>query len=241
MGGDASEDGTAITRSPPSWFGLLPRWSARSLPRPRLRDSNMCELRSDSSSSDSEMLKKCSARSFQLVVSSHNRTSSRLRQIFSDVEPGIILDDNVQGEQNPDSEQRAAMWAERVDSYSKLMFQHTRWQMYGKSLQGYQKTLHAYTQNQLDTCMRTAISKREISSPHLGARHPVLPSPVCAQLGQLTIDEAPIPPANSPSPEHQRPQRTRMKSRNKTRSATEARAVPRHFAQSRAMSNVACG
>lgn len=29
----------------------------------------------------------------------------------------------------------------------------------------------------------------------------ILPSPVCADLNQLTIDQAPVPPCNSPCPE----------------------------------------
>ncbi|KXT10901.1 hypothetical protein AC579_9859 [Pseudocercospora musae] len=172
----------------------------------------MHEPRSDSSFG-SVKWKRSSAGSFQLVVSS----------------------DEVDDDAAPD-EQKRCTWLGRVDSYSRLMHAHTMYQMEGKTLPGYNKTLHAYTQNQLDL-HRTA-PKSVTSSPHLGARHGGLPSPICARLRQLTIDDAPIPPANSPSAEQRHAHRPPSTRGLKPRSATEP--IPRRFAQAHSVSSVAC-
>ncbi|KXT00035.1 hypothetical protein AC578_4872 [Pseudocercospora eumusae] len=139
-------------------------------------------------------------------VRSKGSSAGRLRQIFSSVDP-ITVDDreDVGADEAPD-EQKRPMWSGRVNSYNRLMHAHTMYQMEGKTLPGYKKTLHAYTQNQL-YLHRTA-SRSETSRP-------------------LTIDDAPIAPANSPSPEQQHAHRPPSTRGLKPRSATEP--VPRAF------------
>ncbi|EME88620.1 uncharacterized protein MYCFIDRAFT_79974 [Pseudocercospora fijiensis CIRAD86] len=180
--------------------------------------------------SGSARSKRSSGGSFQLVVSSHNRASGRLRQIFPYVDPDV-LNENEEGDEAREDEQKRSMWLGRVNSYNRMMHAHTMYQMEGKTMPGYKKTLHAFASPQNQEDVHGTASKSETSSPHLGARRGVWPSPVSAQLSQLTIDDAPIPPANSPSPEQQHVHRPPSIRGLKPRRATEP--VPRDFAQGR--------
>lgn len=132
----------------------------------------------------------------QLSVSSRDSASARLRQIFSNLVPDVTEEQENHGDGRRDS------LLLRVHGYSRVMHAHTKWQMDFfsiNSIPSYQRTMHAFTLNQFNHHRNSSSTKSETSSPHIEAQQAMLPSLVCADP---TIDGAPAPPCNSPSPEH---------------------------------------
>lgn len=136
-------------------------------------------------------------RSSQLSVSSRDSATGRLRQIVSNLVP------DVTEEEYSHEDQRCGRLLPGVHGYSRTMHAHTKWQMESfsmSSIPSYQRTMHAFTLNQFNHQRSLSQTRSETSSPHIEAQQAMLPSPVCADL---TIDEAPVPPCNSPSAEQQ--------------------------------------
>ncbi|CAK3822326.1 Hypothetical predicted protein [Lecanosticta acicola] len=139
--------------------------------------------------------------------------SRQLRQIVSNLVPEATLtqasgEDEEEEEEEEEANKGAVV---RVHSYSRMMHAHTRQQIdhmsspKPHSLPNYQKSMHALTLDQIKLPHNSIVAHRRVSSGetgslHIKAQQSILPSPVCVDLNQLTIDEAPVPPCNSPSP-----------------------------------------
>jgi hypothetical protein len=174
---------------------------------------------------------------FQLAVSSRDKTTGRLRNLFSNIAP----DEGEEEHEHCESEREALTGEESrkskltgISSYSRLMRAHTQWQMESSTVPNYPKTMHVFTLNQLHT--QSNMSKSETSSPHLRAQQALLPSPDWAGLDRLKIDDAPIPPTTSPSHERAPPPAKHHGGGMRARSTTQPAA--RDFAVSR---RVVCG
>lgn len=170
----------------------------------------------------------CRRTSLAFSTSSQHEAPDRMRRILSSLVP-----DANESDQGVNPRRRSSVLA-RVHSCSHLMHEHTRWQRASlpmSTVPDYQKTMHAWTLSQLNSRCSASKVRSETSSPHLSAQQAMLPSMVCADITQLTIDKAPVPPCNSPSPEHdQRRHATTMWIRRRPRSLTQP--VPRAFAHS---------
>ncbi|GIZ37641.1 hypothetical protein CKM354_000108300 [Cercospora kikuchii] len=121
-----------------------------------------------------------------------------------------------------------------IDEYRRIMHAYMQSQLNRGTIPGYQRIMHAHTMVQLEA-MKTARS--EAGSPVLAQAGAILPSPIKAHRSQTTIDNAPIPPNNSPAPGSQSAFRTPNGMRTRQRSLTDP--MPRDFAALRA--SVACG
>ncbi|KAM3421103.1 hypothetical protein BST61_g1517 [Cercospora zeina] len=117
-----------------------------------------------------------------------------------------------------------------IHEYRRIMYDYMQSQLNRGSIPGYQRIMHAHTMVQLES-MKSARS--EAGSPVLAQIAAVLPSPVKTGRSQTTIDNAPIPPNNSPSPEKQKQHGVHMRQRSLTD------PIPRDFGTLR--NSVACG
>ncbi|KAF2209500.1 hypothetical protein CERZMDRAFT_100293 [Cercospora zeae-maydis SCOH1-5] len=117
-----------------------------------------------------------------------------------------------------------------IDEYRRIMYDYMQSQLNRGTIPGYRRIMHAHTMEQLESMKST---RSEAGSPVLAQVAAVLPSPVKTDGSQTTIDNAPIPPNNSPSPEKQKQNDTRMRQRSRTD------PIPRDFGA--LWTSVACG
>lgn len=132
-------------------------------------------------------------------ASSYQTSYNRLRQIFSAF--GGVQNSRAnesQGakpDEGPEDEGGGRYFSQRrINSYSSRMYKHTKWQMENqemRSLPKYTNAMHGFTPGQMK--MHQIGSKSETSSPQA-----VLPSKARTEFGKVKIDDAPIPPSNSP-------------------------------------------
>ena len=140
-------------------------------------------------------------------------------------------DDASDGRSTPDGAEQHENFLGKVQSYSKLMHSHTKFQLSSPSintLPSYTKTMHSFTLNQLNH--HNDLSKSERSGPHRGVsdRQVPLPMQVCTELSELSMDEVPPAPFNTPEPSARNEAHEMDLRRTKGRSLTEP--IPRDFA-----------
>lgn len=156
--------------------------------------------------------------SLQFSTPTRNAISGRMHQIFS----GLIRDSCDEPEE--DEQQSGGSLFGRVHSYSRLMHAHTKVQIESN------KRNDIAMAAKLNNSRAVSRTRSETSSPHIGAKQAILPSPVCAELQQLTIDEAPVPPCPPPENGHRQEPPIAVKRGMKQRSTTQP--IPRDFAVS---------
>nr|OQO17066.1 hypothetical protein B0A51_15998 [Rachicladosporium sp. CCFEE 5018] len=116
-------------------------------------------------------------------------------------------------------------------SYSRLMLAHTKTMMKVGTIPGYAKTMHQFTQNQMNLCGDSRSSRSEASSPHAGAATAVVPQRLISEMTRLRLDEGPSGPANTPTLP-QRPSEISLLAAGTQRSRSLTEPVPRDFATS---------
>lgn len=124
----------------------------------------------------------------------------RLHSVFGGTVPGEAEEDGDSPKSEESEEDRAADsgFLGRVHSYSRLMHAHTKEQLARPSistLPSYQKTMHAFTLNQLNDHRRISLS--ETSSPRVGAPLANVPK-LNMEFSKLVLDEVPPAPGNTP-------------------------------------------
>ncbi|KAK6442709.1 hypothetical protein LTR95_001068 [Oleoguttula sp. CCFEE 5521] len=116
-------------------------------------------------------------------------------------------------------------------SYSRRMLAHTKTMMNIGTIPGYAKTMHQFTQNQMNLCGDSRSSRSEASSPYAGARNAVMPQKLITEMTQLRLDEGPRGPANTPTLP-QRASEISLLAAGTQRSRSLTEPVPRDFALS---------
>ena len=145
-------------------------------------------------------------RSVQLPLGPYEPVHQQLPNLFGcHLPPSPEVDDDhaSDGQSTPDEAEQRENFLGRVQSYSKLMHAHTKYQLSSPStntLPSYTQTMHSFTLNQLNH--HNDVPKSERASPQRGVsdRHVHLPLKACTELSKLSLSEVPAAPFNTPEP-----------------------------------------
>lgn len=143
-------------------------------------------------------------RSSLLSSSQYEQVQRRQPHLFSENSSGTsdLKDDEVSGEIG-ENEESSPGFLGRIDSCSRVMHAHSEIQLDSRTrgtLPSYSKTMHAFTLNQLNHYQR--FSKSAASSPRAETSHVQLPTKLDEELVDLSRDELPRAPSNTPDHKH---------------------------------------